>query len=112
MRRSPMSSVTASSLTVSTSRMDPDQLDIPLGHGGTAAEVAATVAFLASDASSFTTGAELVVDGGMIAGIPRRQCAAPAVSRVLTLARAGTWWNPGSTPQCRIHRPRRAACLR
>ncbi|QOR69864.1 SDR family oxidoreductase [Ruania alkalisoli] len=55
-----------------TSRMDPDRLDIPLGRGGTATEVAATVAFLASEASSFTTGAEFVVDGGMIAGIPRR----------------------------------------
>lgn len=55
-----------------TSRVDPDRLDIPLGRGGTATEVAATVAFLASDASSFTTGAEFVVDGGMIAGIPRR----------------------------------------
>lgn len=55
-----------------TSRMDPDQFDIPLGRGGTAAEVAAAVAFLASDASSFTTGAEFVIDGGMIAGIPHR----------------------------------------
>ncbi|WP_183357083.1 SDR family oxidoreductase [Garicola koreensis] len=53
-------------------RMDPARLNIPLGRGGTAGEVAATVAFLASEASSFTTGAEFVVDGGMIVGIPRR----------------------------------------
>ncbi|WP_343064253.1 SDR family oxidoreductase [Garicola koreensis] len=52
--------------------MDPARLNIPLGRGGTAGEVAATVAFLASEASSFTTGAEFVVDGGMIVGIPRR----------------------------------------
>ncbi|MFE3022047.1 glucose 1-dehydrogenase [Streptomyces sp. NPDC059256] len=55
-----------------TARIDPDSLDIPLGRAGKASEIADTIVFLASDASSFTTGAEFVVDGGMIAGIPRR----------------------------------------
>lgn len=38
---------------------------IPLGRHGTAAEIARSVLYLASDQSSFTTGSTLVVDGGM-----------------------------------------------
>ncbi len=41
---------------------------IPLQRGGTAEEVAATILFLANEASSYMTGAELVVDGGTLAG--------------------------------------------
>lgn len=40
---------------------------IPLGRHGTAEEVARSVLYLASDQSSFTTGAMLMVDGGMSA---------------------------------------------
>lgn len=38
---------------------------IPLGRHGTADEIARSVLYLASDQSSFTTGATLMVDGGM-----------------------------------------------
>ena len=40
---------------------------IPLGRGGEPTEVAAAIAFLASDAASFITGATLLVDGGQMA---------------------------------------------
>jgi 2-keto-3-deoxy-L-fuconate dehydrogenase len=37
----------------------------PMGRFGTAAEVAETAVFLASDEARFMTGADLVIDGGM-----------------------------------------------
>ncbi|WP_118974934.1 SDR family NAD(P)-dependent oxidoreductase [Taibaiella koreensis] len=39
----------------------------PLGRGGTPEEIAFAVLYLASDESSFTTGAKFVIDGGTIA---------------------------------------------
>ena len=41
---------------------------IPIGRLGRPREVASTVVWLLSEASSFTTGSEVLVDGGLIAG--------------------------------------------
>ena len=41
---------------------------VPLGRIAQPSEIAALIAYLASDESQFVTGAELVIDGGMTAG--------------------------------------------
>ena len=41
---------------------------VPAGRVGTPEEVAELVCWLSSDAASYCTGAEFVIDGGMTAG--------------------------------------------
>lgn len=55
-----------------TTRIDPTALPIPLGRGAVPADVADVVVFLAGDGSRYTTGSEIVVDGGMTAAIGHR----------------------------------------
>jgi NAD(P)-dependent dehydrogenase (short-subunit alcohol dehydrogenase family) len=53
------------------SAIDPDDLArviAPIGRAGSAQEIADGVLFLCSDASTYITGAELVIDGGLNAG--------------------------------------------
>ncbi len=58
--------------TPATDAMPEDMIPIPLGRPGKPEEVATFVLFLASDESSFSTGAEFVVDGGTVSMIPTK----------------------------------------
>ena len=58
--------------TPMTDNLPPDLFTIPLGRPGDAAEVSTFVVFLASDESSYATGSEFVMDGGLITDVPHR----------------------------------------
>ena len=49
-----------------------DMITIPLGRAGQPEEVASFVLFLASDESSYATGAEFVMDGGTVQSVPHK----------------------------------------
>jgi NAD(P)-dependent dehydrogenase (short-subunit alcohol dehydrogenase family) len=55
----------------SNAPIDPNEVaevGVPFGKVGQAQDIANGVLFLTSDASSYMTGAELVIDGGMTGG--------------------------------------------
>jgi 3alpha(or 20beta)-hydroxysteroid dehydrogenase len=58
--------------TPATDAMPADLIPIPLGRPGRPEEVASFALFLASDESSFATGAEFVMDGGTVTQIPTK----------------------------------------
>ena len=49
----------------------------PLGRPGESEDLAAAVGFLLSDEASFVTGADLLVDGGVVAAIEAARWAPP-----------------------------------
>ncbi|PRZ02763.1 3alpha(or 20beta)-hydroxysteroid dehydrogenase [Isoptericola sp. CG 20/1183] len=55
--------------TEMTAKIDPSGLPIPLRRGGRPEDLTGTVLYLAGEGSAYVTGAEIVVDGGMINGV-------------------------------------------
>ena len=58
--------------TPMTKHLPDNIVSAPMGRPGKPEEVATFVVFLASDESSFSTGAEYVVDGGLVTDVPHR----------------------------------------
>jgi 3alpha(or 20beta)-hydroxysteroid dehydrogenase len=58
--------------TPMTKHLPDDMVTVPLGRPGDSNEVANFVLFLASDESSYATGAEFVMDGGLVNDVPHK----------------------------------------
>ena len=76
-----------------TKHFPDDMVPVPLGRPGQSEEVATFVVFLASDESSFATGAEFVMDGGLVTDVPhkRYRWADQSPAAKLTAAVAPIW---------------------
>lgn len=55
--------------TPMTEGLPEDMIKVPLGRAAESAEVSTFIVFLASDESSYATGTEFVMDGGLTAGV-------------------------------------------
>jgi 3alpha(or 20beta)-hydroxysteroid dehydrogenase len=55
--------------TPMTKHLPEDMVTVPLGRPGTVREVATFVVFLASDESSYATGSEFIMDGGLVTDV-------------------------------------------
>ncbi|WP_199254840.1 glucose 1-dehydrogenase [Mycolicibacterium mengxianglii] len=58
--------------TPMTKHFPDDMVSAPLGRPGKSEEVSTFVVFLASDESSFATGSEFVMDGGLVSDVPHK----------------------------------------
>jgi 3alpha(or 20beta)-hydroxysteroid dehydrogenase len=58
--------------TPMTAKLPEDMVTVPLGRPGESREVSTFVLFLASDESSYTTGSEFVMDGGLVTDVPHK----------------------------------------
>uniref|UniRef100_A0A939S8R9 Glucose 1-dehydrogenase n=1 Tax=Bradyrhizobium barranii subsp. barranii TaxID=2823807 RepID=A0A939S8R9_9BRAD len=58
--------------TPMTEGFDSSVFPIPMGRAGWPHEVSQAVLFLLSDASSYLTGSEIVIDGGLTAAVPHK----------------------------------------
>jgi 3alpha(or 20beta)-hydroxysteroid dehydrogenase len=59
--------------TPMTAKLPEDMVKVPMGRPGEAREVSTFVLFLASDESSYTTGSEFVMDGGLVTDVPHKE---------------------------------------
>ena len=58
--------------TPMTAHIPDDMVTIPLGRPAEPIEVSTFVLFLASDESSYATGTEFVIDGGLLTDVPHK----------------------------------------
>jgi 3alpha(or 20beta)-hydroxysteroid dehydrogenase len=59
--------------TPMTAHLPEDLVTIPLGRPAESREVSTFVVFLASDESSYATGSEFVIDGGLVTDVPHKE---------------------------------------